>query len=99
MRDERDRFARLTREDIAKIPGHIRLQGRAKFVAPDRLQLEDGRFVQARSIVIATGSSPLVPAEYAVLGDRLLTNESVFELHDLPAKLAVIVLRTQVGYT
>jgi len=90
VRDERDRFARLTREGIEKIPDHIRLRGRAKFVAPNRLQLDDGRTVEARSIVIATGSSPFVPDEYTKLGKRLLTNESLFELKDLPARLAVI---------
>ncbi len=90
VRDERDRFARLTREDIAKIPDDVRLWGLAKFLAPDRLEIDDGRVIEATSIVIATGSAPLVPDQYAQLGDRVLTNESLFELEDLPARLAVV---------
>ena len=90
VRDERDRFARLTRENIEKIPEDIRLKSRAKFIAPDRLELDDGRKVVAGSIVIATGSSPFVPDQYTRLGDRALTNESLFELKDLPARLAVV---------
>ncbi|MEH6791204.1 dihydrolipoyl dehydrogenase [Parasphingorhabdus sp.] len=90
VRDERDRFARLTRENIAKIPEDVRLLGAAKFVAPLCLELEDGRRIEASSIVIATGSAPFVPDEFSVLGDRLLTNEGIFELPDLPKRLAVV---------
>ena len=56
VRDERDRFARLTRDNIADIPEGVRLTGRAKFLAPDCLGLDDGRRIEADSIVIATGS-------------------------------------------
>lgn len=90
VRDERDRFARLTRESIAEIPESIRIKSRAKFVTPGVLELSDGRLVEARSIVIATGSAPFVPNQFAHLGARILTNETVFELEDLPARLAVI---------
>jgi dihydrolipoamide dehydrogenase len=90
VRDERDRFARLTREGIEDIPDVVRLKARAKFAAPGRLILDDGRHIEARSIVIATGSAPFVPDQFAQLGDRVLTNESLFELQDLPGRLAVI---------
>ena len=90
VRDERDRFARLTRESIADIPEHVRLTGRARFTAPDRLELDDGRTIDARAIVIATGSAPSIPDGYSNLGDRLLTNDNIFELEELPARLAFI---------
>ncbi|PHR16768.1 MAG: dihydrolipoyl dehydrogenase [Sphingopyxis sp.] len=90
VRDERDRFARLTREGIQDIPADIRLTGKARFLAPDRLALDDGRVIEARSIVIATGSSPFIPDQFAGLGKRLLTNENIFELTDLPDRLAVV---------
>ncbi|MEH6716241.1 dihydrolipoyl dehydrogenase [Parasphingorhabdus flavimaris] len=90
VRDERDRFARLTRGSIADIPEDVRLTGRARFTAPDRLELDDGRTIDARAIVIATGSAPSIPDGYANLGDRLLTNDNIFELEELPARLAVI---------
>ena len=90
VRDERDRFARLTREGIEDIPADIRLTGKAGFLAPNRLALDDGRVIEARSIVIATGSAPFIPDQFAGLGQRLLTNESIFELEDLPDRLAVV---------
>ena len=90
VRDERDRFARLTRESIADIPEKVRLQGRAQFVSENMLRLDDGRLIEARSVVIATGSAPFIPEPFAQLGDRLLTNENIFELPDLPRRLAVV---------
>jgi len=90
VRDERDRFARLTRESIEDIPASIRITSRAKFTGPGTLILEDDRRVDARSIVIATGSAAYIPEEFADLGERLLTNQTIFELEDLPHRLAVI---------
>ena len=80
----------LTRKDISQIPDNVRLKGRAKFDAPDTLSLEDGRIIKADAIVIATGASPHVPEAFANLGHAVLTNDSIFDLQDLPASLAVI---------
>lgn len=90
VRDERDRFARLTRESFKKLPDGVAVRARARFTGPTTLELDDGRTVQARAIVVATGSRPLLPPEFAMLGDRVLTNETVFELPDLPRRLAVV---------
>ena len=40
--------------------------------------------------MIATGSAPFIPDQFAGLGTRLLTNENVFDLEDLPDRLAVV---------
>ena len=90
VRDERDRFVRLTKEGIEEIPASIRIKGRAAFTAPGCISLDDGRQIDAASIVIATGSAPFVPDEFANLGERVLTSDSIFELEDLPGRLAVI---------
>ena len=90
VRAERDRFVRLTKENIDEIPAGICLSGRARFVDPGTLSLDDGRIIKAGSIVLATGSSPFVPDTFAKLGNRILTNETIFELEDLPSNLAVI---------
>ncbi len=52
--------------------------------------LDDGRRVQARAVVIATGSQAQIPEPFRDLGPRILTNETIFELPDLPDSLAVI---------
>lgn len=90
LRAERDRFAAGVRKDIADLPDGTCIDSRARFAAPGRLELRDGRQVAARAVVIATGSLPVVPEPYRDLGPRVLTNDSVFELKDLPRSMAVI---------
>ncbi len=90
VRAERDRFARLTRESFEDLPAGVALKRRARFAGPDSLTLDDGSMVQARAIILATGAAPRLPPPFAELGDLVLTNESVFELKDLPTRLAVI---------
>lgn len=90
VRKERDRFAASTQRSIEKIPGTIRIKARANFAAPGKLQLDDGRLIDARAIVIATGSRSALPDPFAALGKRALTNENVFELKTLPRRLAVV---------
>jgi len=90
VREERDRFAALTRKQIDKLDPSTRLTGRARFAGPTTLELDDGRRIEARAIVIATGSAPALPPPFEALGDRVLTNESLFELKQLPKRVAVV---------
>ena len=90
VQEERDRFARLTRDSIEDIPEGIRISACARFAGPNRLALDDGREVEAKTIVIASGSTPALPGPFADLGERVLTNQTVFEIEDLPKRLAVV---------
>lgn len=90
LRAERDHFVQATKGSYDALPDGTCIDARARFVAPDRLELDDGRQVTARSVVIATGSVPVIPDPYRNLGSRILTSDSLFELHDLPDSLAVI---------
>ncbi len=93
VRSERDRFAGFVVESVDAIADEDKLRGHAKFIDDHRLHviLADGgeREISGDSIVIATGSRPSYPAHFAELGDRLLVNDSVFELQALPASIAV----------
>jgi dihydrolipoamide dehydrogenase len=90
VRQERDAFVAGTLKSIAAIPDDIRVRARAHFLEPTRLALDDGSIVSAKAIVIATGSRPMVPAMFRALGPLALTNETIFELADLPTSIAVI---------
>ncbi len=90
VRSERDRFVGFVLESVKKIPAEDRLRGHARFVGPRRLQIDEHTLVEAERIVIATGSSPVVPDMLAEAGTRLVVNDDVFEWHDLPASVAVI---------
>ena len=90
VRALRDDFAASTKEGFESLPEGTCVQSRARFTAPGELVLEDGRRVSARAVVLATGSAPVEPGPFKDLGDRVLTNQTVFDLPDLPKRLAVI---------
>lgn len=79
--------------NLHQLAGARLLQASARFVAPDTLALSDGRRVQARAFVVATGSEAVRPAELdAALGDALITTDELFYLPQLPRSVAVMGL-------
>jgi dihydrolipoamide dehydrogenase len=89
VKAERDRFVGFVLEGVASIPEQDKLVGYARFVDKTTLQVGDHSRVQARSVVIATGSSPVVGPAFQALGDRLVVNDHVFDWDDLPSSVAV----------
>ena len=67
------------------------IDGYAKFVANDTIEV-NGEQIKARCIVIATGSTPVVPAAWEEFKEHIITTDDFFELEDLPASMAVIGL-------
>ena len=90
VRAERDRFVGFVLDGVAQIDPAERLTGSARFIAPQRLQVDAHTIVNAARIVIATGSRPAIAPEFEALGDRLVTNDQVFDWTVLPASIAVI---------
>jgi len=90
VRSERDRFVGFVLETIQSWPESTRLAGRARFVDAHTLDV-DGQRVQAKAVVIATGSRPRIPAGWRErLGDKLIVNDDVFDWTDLPSSVAVV---------
>lgn len=67
------------------------IDGYAKFVTNDTVEV-NGEQIKAKSIVIATGSTPVLPAAWQDFADKIVTTDEFFELEDLPASMAVIGL-------
>jgi len=67
------------------------IPGRARFLAPQLLAVGERR-IAARKTIIATGSRPILPAEWRPYGNRMLTSDVLFEQENLPERLAVIGL-------
>lgn len=91
----RDGFAGGTANNCRKAAGESLIMGTAKFVEPTLLEVEteeETLRVQAGSVIIATGSSPLVPAFLDDFKDFLITTNDLFELEDLPARVGVLGL-------
>ena len=90
VREERDRFVGFVVAAVESWPARHKLQGRARFVAPHVLQVDEHTEVHAARVVIATGSSPVLPPGWRErLGDRLIVNDDVFSWQDLPRSVAV----------
>lgn len=89
VKAERDRFVGFVLQDIEKIPAEQRLDELAHFIDANTLETTSGKKIQARNIIIATGSRPAVPAMFEAAGDRLIINDDVFAWDDLPESVAV----------
>ncbi|MEO5343583.1 MAG: dihydrolipoyl dehydrogenase [Gammaproteobacteria bacterium SHHR-1] len=93
VRDLRDTFVERVRSNSTdNMDAEHFIPQYARFVGPNRLELEDGSQIEADSVIIATGSTPVIPAPWQAFGDRVLTTEELFEQEELPASLAVIGL-------
>ena len=90
VRRERDRFVGFVLRDVQDIPDADRIRGHARFVDNHTLAVADRTRIEAKSVVIATGSSATHPDSFRALGDRLIINDDVFNWHDLPKSVAVM---------
>jgi len=90
VRGLRDRFVGGVLQSTEAL-GERSLAGRARLLGPNHVVVDEQQF-HARSIVIAAGSSPVVPQPWQALGERLLTTDMLFEQETLPPRMAVIGL-------
>ena len=95
---ERDRFVDHVKASIQEAieRGDV-IQGCATITSSNELEiaLEDGSTSRVRfeRLILAVGSRPMTPPPFRHLDERvMLTNESVFELNDLPESLLVVGL-------
>ncbi len=89
VKSKRDGFVGSVLESMQRIPEQDRLRGHARFEGPHTLMVGDHTRVTARTVVIATGSRPTWPGMFDAAGDRLVTNDDVFDWDDLPESVAV----------
>jgi dihydrolipoamide dehydrogenase len=88
VRAERDRFVGFVLQGVAGIPPADRIEGCARFVGDTTLVAADAT-ITASAVVIATGSSPAYPVAWGALGERLVTNETIFDWTRLPESVVV----------
>jgi dihydrolipoamide dehydrogenase len=65
--------------------------GKGRLLGGGRLALEDGREVEARNILVATGSSPALPPVPGLEGNtRVVTSTGLLSLPEPPRRLAIV---------
>ncbi|WP_295994557.1 dihydrolipoyl dehydrogenase [Rugamonas sp.] len=89
VRSERDRFVGFVLEGVDSIPAQDKIVGHARFIGARLLQVDEHTLIHVERIVIASGSAPIMPEEWKKAGDRVISNEGVFDWTDLPASVAV----------
>ncbi len=89
VRSERDRFVGFVVDSTEAIPEEKRLRGHARFIGPKTLQVGDHTRVEAKSVVIATGSRPWIPPQLETIRDDVVVNDDVFDWEDLPESIAI----------
>jgi len=94
VQELRDGFVKgVVSNSTAKLTDDVFIQEQARLLEPTLVEAADQRF-RARAVVIATGSTPVLPAPWRQFGKRVITTDEVFELEDLPASMAIIGMGT-----
>ena len=88
VRSERDRFVGFVLESVKNIDQNHHFRGHAQFLDNHTIQVED-KIIEAKSVVISTGSSPKLMSMFNGLGDRLVVNDDIFDWDTLPESVAV----------
>lgn len=90
VRSERDRFVGFVTGDVEQMPEEDKLRGTARFLSDTVLDVGGHTRVEARSVVIATGTRPNIPDAYLPLGNRAIVNDDLFDWEDLPGSVLVV---------
>ena len=64
-------------EAVPEKLGERAISGRARLLGPGRMDV-GGVEIEARAIILAPGSGPVVPAPWRDFGERILTTDSLF---------------------
>lgn len=90
VRGLRDRFV-AGPVKLADDLGERSIHGAPCFVDAQTLEV-NGERIQADAVVIATGTSPILPPAWRPLGDRVVTSDKVFELRAPGKRVGVVGL-------
>lgn len=91
VRKMRDHFVAGVKEDLTSVRHYI-VDGEAQFESPTCLRV-DGKLYHTRCTIIATGSTPVIPPEFAgIPASHVITSDILFERKDLPQKLGIVGL-------
>ena len=91
VRELRDSFVERVHGNNAKRLKDHMIHGQAEFIKPGQLRVGDDT-VNYSSVVISSGSTPVIPAAWQSFSDRIITTDSLFEMEELPESMAVIGL-------
>jgi dihydrolipoamide dehydrogenase len=95
VRALRDRLAGATAKQARDAAGERLIEGQARFIEPALIEIETAgqtQRVRARSVILATGSHPVLPNWLAPVLDRTVTTDTLFDLNALPRSIGILGL-------
>ncbi len=87
VRTLRDRFAGSAAEETESFSGFE--EGAPRFMDDHHLEV-NGRTIETRATIIATGTSPRIPKAFESVKDYCLTTDTLFEQDDVPERIGII---------
>ena len=90
VRSLRDRFI-AGPIALAESLGRRSIQGAPRFIDAQSVEV-NGERIGADVFVLATGTRPIMPADWRALGDRIVTSDDVFELRAPGQRIGVVGL-------
>ncbi len=95
LRRQRDKFAGGAAAGAERAAGEHLLMGRARFLTPTLLEVKHAngtQEIQAKSVIIATGSRPVMPGFLQPFAEHCITTDDFFEMEELPKSIGVLGL-------
>ena len=90
--DRAEKFVGGVLKYVNTIKEQFKLEGQAKFIDQNTLEVDGNLQIKAKKIIIACGSTPYVSPVFAPLQQELDTSDTIFEIDDLPKSIAVVGL-------
>ncbi len=90
VRKLRDRFVRGVVKETESL-GAKSIRGDAHFIDSQVLQVGE-KIIKTKSTIIATGTTPKIPASWKRYADHILTTDLIFELDCLPKSMITVGL-------
>lgn len=90
VRSRREEFVTGVQDGMRQFEHYI-IKGKAQFESATKIRAGH-RLFHTKATIIATGSSPIIPRMLESVSERIVTSDSLFELKDLPPRIAVLGL-------
>lgn len=90
IRNQREHFLTYAHKQTDSYREHL-VEGDVWFLSPSDVKVNDDIY-RARRVVLATGSSPIIPSYCHGFEDFILTSDTLFEQETLPASIGVLGL-------
>ncbi len=95
LRRQRDNFAGGAAAGAERAAGEQLIMGRARFLTPTLLEVEQAhgkQQIQAKTVIIATGSRPVLPGFLQPFAEHCITTDDFFEMQELPKTIGILGL-------